>query len=92
MRSLTSAIPGALAQLLRDAPLSAGKVDFAWTAAVGPAFERATAVKLEGTVLVVEVTSAQWARELKRSTGIILKRLQMLLGEDAVASIHIRHA
>ena len=92
MRSLTSAIPGALAQLLRDAPLSDGKVDFAWKATVGPAFERATAVKLEGTVLIVEVTSAQWARELKRSTAVILKRLQMLLGEDAVASIHIRHA
>jgi predicted nucleic acid-binding Zn ribbon protein len=92
MRSLTSAIPGALALLLRDTPLSDGKVVFAWKAAVGPAFERATAVKLEGTVLIVEVGSVQWARELKRSTGVILTRLQTLLGDDAVTAIKVRHA
>ncbi len=79
-------------ELLRDAPLSAGKVDFAWKAAVGPAFERATAVKLEGTVLIVDVSSAQWAREMKRSAGVILTRLHVLLGDDAVTSIQIRHA
>ena len=92
MRSLTSAIPGALAELLRDTPLSDGKVAFAWKAAVGPAFDRATAVKLEGTVLIIDASSAQWAREMKRSTGVILGRLQTLLGDDAVTSIKVRHA
>ncbi len=29
-------MPGALAEIMRAAPLSAGKVDFAWRAAVGP--------------------------------------------------------
>ena len=92
MRSLTSAIPGALAELLRDTPLSDGKVAFAWKAAVGPAFDRATAVKLEGTVLIIDASSAQWAREMKRSTGVILGRLQTLLGDAAVTSIKVRHA
>ncbi len=92
MRSFGQVLPGALMELLRDAPLSAGKVDFAWKAAVGPAFERATAVKLEGTVLIVDVSSAQWAREMKRSAGVILTRLHVLLGDDAVTSIQIRHA
>jgi predicted nucleic acid-binding Zn ribbon protein len=81
-----------LVHLLRDAPLSDGKVDFAWKAAVGPAFERATAVKLEGTTLIVEVGSAQWAREIKRSTGVILSRLQTLLGDNVVTSLTVRHA
>ena len=45
MRPLTHALPGALAQLLRDTPLSDGKVGFAWRAAVGPAVERATKVE-----------------------------------------------
>jgi predicted nucleic acid-binding Zn ribbon protein len=90
MRPLTHALPGALRLLLHDMPLSDGKVEFAWSAAVGPALARATAVKLEGGVLIVETTSAQWAHEIKRSTPLILKRLQSLLGDDAVASITIR--
>ena len=36
MRPLTHALPGALRHLLRDLPLSDGKVGFAWGAAVGP--------------------------------------------------------
>src|SRR5436853_550124 len=35
MRRLTQGLPGALEALLRDVPLSNGKVEFAWKAAVG---------------------------------------------------------
>ena len=90
MKSLAHALPGALAELLRDAPTSEGKVAFAWKAAVGPAFDRATAVKLEGCALIVEVASTQWAREIKRSSAVILTRLQTLLGPDVVTSIVVR--
>jgi hypothetical protein len=90
MKPLTHAMPGALRLLLHNAPLSDGKVGFAWRAAVGEAFERATAVKLEHGVLVVETTSAEWAREIKRSQGIILSRLQAMLGADAVTRIQVR--
>jgi phosphoserine aminotransferase len=90
MKRLTHAVPGALMELLRGAPLSDGKVTFAWNAAVGPALERVTTVKLERTVLIVDTASAQWSRELERLRGVILARLQSLLGKDAVSSIIIR--
>lgn len=90
MQPLIDALPGALVQLLRDAPLSDGKVGFAWRAAVGPALQRVTAVKLEGSVLIVETPGAQWAREVRRSANVILPRLQGLLGRDTVTSITTR--
>jgi predicted nucleic acid-binding Zn ribbon protein len=90
MRALVHVIPAALRELLRGMPLSDGKVGFAWRAAVGPAFERATAVKLEGGVLLVETASAEWAREIRRSTGTILERLQAFLGRDTVTRIEVR--
>ena len=77
--------------LLRDTPLSDGKVVFAWNAAVGPALARATNVKLQGGVMIVEATSAQWALEVKRSTSTILERLGSLLGAGVVTSISIRN-
>jgi Dna[CI] antecedent, DciA len=92
MRPLTHALPGAIAQLLRDTPLSDGKVGFAWRAAVGPALERATKVKLVRKILIVETSSLQWSREVKRSSPMILKRLQALLGADVVDRIEVRRA
>ena len=83
-------MPGALAELLRGAPLSDGKVNFAWRAAVGSAVERVTAVRLDGRVLLVEAATSQWAREITRSSGVILTRLQTLLGHDAVERIAVR--
>jgi hypothetical protein len=77
-------------ELLRGAPLSDGKVTFAWNAAVGPALERVTAVKLERGILIVEAASAQWAREIQRSSGVILSRLQSLLGKDTVKKLEVR--
>jgi hypothetical protein len=90
MRPLNSAIPGALAELLRDAPLSPGKVSFAWRAAVGPALERETSVRLVEGTLLVDAASRLWAREVTRSSPIILRRLQTLLGADAVVGISVR--
>lgn len=77
-------------ELLRTAPLSDGKVGFAWRAAVGPALQRVTAVKLDHGVLIVETTSAQWALEIQRSSGVILARLRTLLGDGIVARIETR--
>lgn len=83
-------MPGALADLLKAAPLSAGKVDFAWKAAVGPALQRTTSVKLEGTRLLVDAANVQWAREINRSSRLILSRLQLLLGKEAITEIDVR--
>ena len=92
MRPLTHALPGALTEILRAAPLSDGKVSFAWGAAVGPALERVTAVKLEGRVLLVDTQSPQWSREIMRSSSVILRRLQAFLGPDIVEKIEVRRA
>ncbi len=92
MKRVHEVIPGAVAELLRDAPLSPGKVRFAWRLAVGPALERATVVDLDGRTLVVQVETRQWAREVHRSSSMILKRLERWLGEGAVASLDVRFA
>ncbi|HMD33802.1 MAG TPA: DUF721 domain-containing protein [Vicinamibacterales bacterium] len=90
MRALSHAIPGALLRLLQTMPLSDGKVTFAWQTVVGPALQRATAVKLEDRTLIVETTSLQWRREIHRSSAMILARLQEFLGKDAVTQIVVR--
>ncbi len=92
MQALSHVIPDALLHLLRDVPLSGGKVEFAWRAAVGPALGRATHVRLEGRVLLVDTTSAPWSREVLRSSPVILRRLQELLGPETVERIEVRRA
>ena len=90
MLPLTAAVPRALAELLRDAPLSSGKVEFAWNASVGPALQRATAVRLEQGVLLVDPQTASWGNEVRRSSRIILRRMQTLLGDDVITEIVVR--
>ena len=90
VRPLNSALPGALSELLRGTPLSPGKVSFAWRAAVGPGLERETSVRLENGTLIVDATTRQWAREVRRSSSIILSRLQTLLGAETVSAISVR--
>ena len=92
MLPISAGLPGALVELLRGSPLSDGKVTFAWKAAVGPAIERVTNVKLERRVLLVETPGAQWSKEVMRSSPVILKRLQSLLGVDVVERIEVRRA
>ena len=83
-------LPAALAELLSAAPLSQGKVGFAWRAAVGAALGKVTSVRLEGRELLVDAATTAWAREVERSTPVILMRLRTLLGSDAPTSISIR--
>src|ERR1700759_2634021 len=90
MLALKYAIPDAVAELMRSAPLSPGKVDFAWRMAVGPSLQRVTAVRLEEGVLVVETASAQWSAEVRRSTSVILARLETFLGTAVVTRLEIR--
>lgn len=90
MRRIADAMPGAVAELVRAAPLSPGKVTFAWTMAVGAALERATAVALEGSTIAVTVETRQWAREVHRSSQVILKRLERYLGPGVVTKLDVR--
>jgi predicted nucleic acid-binding Zn ribbon protein len=81
-------LPAAVASLLRDVPLSPGKIAFAWRAAVGPAIDRATTVRLgpEG-VLEVRVADQHWRREVKRAAPVVLERLAAMLGDGTVTSL-----
>jgi predicted nucleic acid-binding Zn ribbon protein len=90
MRAIAHVVPAAIAELLRSTPPSPGKIQFAWNAVVGPAVQRATAVLLEGDVLYVDAQTTQWARELTRSSHMILARLQSLLGAATVTRMVVR--
>ena len=90
MQSLTHVVPVVLASILKAAPLSPGKVECAWRASVGIALRRVTEVQLVDGVLLVDAASAQWAREVRRSSNVILKRLRSLLGHDTVKRLTVR--
>ena len=90
MQPIGQVIPRALAQIVRQAPLSPGKVDFAWRSAVGTAMARSSAVLLDNGVLLVEAQTAQWASAIMRSSPVILSRIQGMLGPDAVREIRLR--
>jgi predicted nucleic acid-binding Zn ribbon protein len=81
-------IPAVLAEVIRKAPLCPEKVEFAWRAAVGSAIDRVTTVRLDDAgVLHVKAADAPWAREVKRSSRLILKRLETLLGPGVVTKL-----
>ena len=83
-------IPAVLSEVIRKAPLCPEKVDFAWRAAVGPAVERVTSVRLDDHgVLHVTAADAHWAREVKRSSKLILVRLADLLGDNVVKRLRV---
>ena len=82
-------IPEALAQILRNAPLTEEKVAFAWRAAVGPAMDRGTTVSLDRGVLRVEATVVAWGREVERSEALICARLNALLGRGTIRAIEV---
>jgi predicted nucleic acid-binding Zn ribbon protein len=90
MQPIGQVLPRALAQIVREAPLSAGKVDFAWRAAVGAAMARVSATRLEDGVLLVEAQTAQWAAAIMRASPVILSRLHHTLGPEAVREIRLR--
>jgi predicted nucleic acid-binding Zn ribbon protein len=90
MRALSLVVPSALVFLLQRAPLSDGKVAFAWSMAVGRSLDRVTRVRLEDTVLIVDAINGQWEREIRRARSIILRRIQAYLGESTVTAIDVR--
>jgi hypothetical protein len=61
MHRLGQFIPGALAALMRKAPLSDEKVAFAWRTAVGSSMDRVTTVTLKDGVLRVRAKGCRLA-------------------------------
>jgi hypothetical protein len=90
MEPLASALPTTVRRLLRQGEMSQGKIEFAWRSAVGPAIERATTVRLNGDgTLEVRAVEAIWRKELRHSQPMILRRLQDLLGHEAVKAVRV---
>lgn len=92
MIPVADVIPGALAAVLRKAPLTPEKVAFAWRLAVGAAVDRATTIELADGVLCVRAKDPSWRREVERSAGLIRRRLESVLGADVVRHLDIRAA
>ena len=90
MKPIGQVLPRVLAEIVRIAPLSHGKVDFAWQSAVGAAMSRSSAVRLEDGVLLVEAQTAQWAAAIMRASPVILSRLRNTLGPEAIREIRLR--
>lgn len=80
----------ALMDIVRQAPLSPGKVDCAWLLAVGPGVQRQTAIRLDGDLLLVDAKGRAWADEIRRSSRVILVRMQALLGDASVSRLEVR--
>lgn len=90
MEPLKALIPAVVRDLLRQGPMSPGKIQAAWRLAVGTAIDRATRVALrqDGT-LEVGAPELVWRREVRRSQGLILIRLRELLGPDTVRRMKV---
>jgi predicted nucleic acid-binding Zn ribbon protein len=90
MDSFRLVLPMMRAPAVRQAPLTAEKVRFAWRAACGPAIDRATSVTLgEGGILTVTAGDASWAREVHRLRHDLLRRLEPWLGAGVVTRIDV---
>ncbi len=83
-------VTSALRTLLRDQPLSKGKVSLAWSAAVGRTIDRVTSVSLgKDHTLTVRADDGHWAREVGRSAALVRSRLNQLLGDGIVTRIDV---
>jgi predicted nucleic acid-binding Zn ribbon protein len=92
MHQFQQVLPHVLGEILRQGPLSAAKLNFAWKTVVGPAIARVTTVeRLDSGILEVEASTQHWRREIKRSAPMILDRLTALLGPDAITGIRVVH-
>ena len=89
MIPVQSIVPGALAGIIRKAPMNAEKLAFAWRTAVGPTVAGATEIALDGHTLRVRARDRAWQRELERSAAMIRTRLGDLLGADVVRYIDV---
>jgi len=91
MDAIHTVVPRALTELFRNGPLSQGKLEVAWRVAVGDALSRVSSVKLQADGSVdVHPADPRWCKELKRSSTIILGRLNTLLGTNSVTRLVVK--
>lgn len=90
MHSLSTTETGALKQVLNSQPASPAKVAFAWRMTVGAALARATETTWQPDgILRIRASGEAWKREVRAVRGVLLRRLQELLGADVVVKIEV---
>ena len=91
MDSLHTVLPRALLDLFQQGPMSQGKLETAWRVAVGDAISRVTTVHLQPDGSIeVRAADQRWHRELKRSSHVILSKLNALLGAQAISTLRVK--
>ena len=89
--SLHSLVPRVLAGLFRSGPLSQSKLEVAWRFAVGDALTRVTSVRLQPDGSVeVHPADQRWQKEIRRSSPMILSRLNSLLGPASIPRLIVK--
>src|ERR1051325_9781987 len=90
MDQLQTIAPRVLTELLHQGPMSQGKLEVAWRAAVGDALNRVTSVRLQpGGLVEVLPADPRWTPALKRSSSMILTRLKGLVGDANITHIAV---
>ena len=75
---------GVIAEILRRQPTSAARTNLAWQLTVGAALARVTTVELADGTLTVFSRDERWLKEISRAKGVILDKMQKLLGTEDV--------
>jgi hypothetical protein len=89
VRSIQQFSHSVLADVVRRQPSTPARTTFAWQLVVGPALAKATSVELVDGVLKVRSSDPRWTLEINRARGMVLARLQHLLGADAITSLDL---
>jgi predicted nucleic acid-binding Zn ribbon protein len=89
MQPIQRFTPAVLAEIIRRQPPSNARTMVAWQIAVGAALARATTVHLADGVLTVSAGDSRWVTEIQAARDTVLRRLQELLGVEAVTKMRI---
>jgi len=88
MRDVFSSLPGALREFARNDKAREAVVIAAWNRVVGPGLSEHTApVRLQGTELIVAVSSDTWKKQIGDLAGQILFKVNGALGIAMVSYI-----
>jgi predicted nucleic acid-binding Zn ribbon protein len=91
MDAIQAVLPRVLAGIFRQGPLSQAKLEAAWRIAVGDALSRVSQVRLlSDGVVEIHAADQRWHPELKRSSPLILSRLNALLGANGVKQLALK--
>ena len=89
MEPLNTTESAVLRRVLEAQPTTPAKIAFAWRMSVGPALGRATTIDWRDGIVRVRADGEAWKREVRIARGVLLRRMQDLLGPEVVVRIVI---